>query len=113
MLTGRPAFGADTVPTTIAAILDREPDWRRLPETTPASVVGLLRRCLEKDPARRLENIADARSALDSVLEEPPFVPADGRRYSLTRFAVGAALLALIALAVMPFVIASRSRPGP
>ena len=113
MLTGRPAFGADTVPTTIAAILDREPDWRRLPETTPASVVGLLRRCLEKDPARRLENIADARSALDSVLEEPPFVPADGRRYGLTRFAVGAALLALIALAVMPFVIASRSRARP
>ena len=33
----------------MAAILEREPDWRLLPAATPASVRRLLQRCLEKD----------------------------------------------------------------
>ena len=49
-LAGRRAFAAETVSDTIAAVLGREPDWAALPETTPASIRLLLRRCLEKDP---------------------------------------------------------------
>ena len=33
MLTARPAFTGDTVSDTIAAVLEREPDWRRCPPT--------------------------------------------------------------------------------
>ena len=36
MLTGRLAFPGDTISDTIAAILQREPEWATLPETTPA-----------------------------------------------------------------------------
>ena len=54
MLTGRKAFDGETVSDTIAAILEREPDWRALPAATPTSVRHLLRRCLEKDSSRRL-----------------------------------------------------------
>src|SRR5437899_7791366 len=38
MLTGRAAFSGETVSDTIAAILDREPDWKALPNDTPATI---------------------------------------------------------------------------
>jgi eukaryotic-like serine/threonine-protein kinase len=68
MLTGRSAFGGPTVSDTIAAILEREPDWNALPRATPNAVRLLLRRCLQKDPARRLHDIADARIEIADAL---------------------------------------------
>jgi serine/threonine protein kinase len=53
MLAGRQAISGDTVSDTIVAILEREPEWKALPDTTPASVRRLLQRCLEKDPRQR------------------------------------------------------------
>ena len=47
MLTGRTAFGRTTVPDTIAAILEREPDWSLLPASTPSGIRRLLRRCID------------------------------------------------------------------
>ena len=67
MLTGRAVFTGDTLSDTITAILDREPHWKALPEHTPSSVRRLLRRCLEKDPKRRLPDIADARLEIDEA----------------------------------------------
>jgi serine/threonine protein kinase/Tol biopolymer transport system component len=62
MLTGRPVFDAgETVSDAVAAILTREPEWNRLPAQAPEPIRRLLRRCLEKDPDRRLHHIADAR----------------------------------------------------
>ena len=69
MLTGRAAFAGETLTDTLAAILEREPDWSALPGTTPASVRRLLQRCLEKDAKRRLDDIGDARVELDDALE--------------------------------------------
>ena len=69
MLTGHVAFPGETVSDTIAAILEREPDWAALPATTPPMVARLLHRGLEKDPKRRLRDIGDARAELDDVLE--------------------------------------------
>ena len=34
MLTGRAPFAGDTISDTIAAIVEREPDWSALPHTT-------------------------------------------------------------------------------
>ena len=67
MLTGRPPFTGQTIAETFAAILEREPDWKALPRVTPASIRALLKQCLEKDPARRLQNIADARSTIEEA----------------------------------------------
>jgi serine/threonine protein kinase/Tol biopolymer transport system component len=61
MLTGRSMFGGKTISDTIAAILEREPDWSALPPPTPHNARRLLRRCLEKDPKERLRDIGDAR----------------------------------------------------
>jgi eukaryotic-like serine/threonine-protein kinase len=68
MVTGRTAFAGDTVSDTIAAILDREVNWGALPQGTPSSIRRLLHRCLEKDPKRRLRDIADARLDIDEAL---------------------------------------------
>ena len=81
MLTGRLAFHGDTISDTVAAVLTRELDWRAIPPATPESVRGLLRRCLDRDPRRRLQAIGEARV----VLENPgapgsPVVPAQARR---------------------------------
>jgi Tol biopolymer transport system component len=71
MLTGRRAFAGDTVPETIAAVLEREPDWAALPDATPPTIRRLLHRCLAKDPYSRLHDIADARIELDEALAAP------------------------------------------
>ena len=67
LLTGQRAFSGESSEDTIAAVLEREPDWQALPAKTPAKVRELLRRCLQKDPGRRLQNIADARRTIEEV----------------------------------------------
>jgi len=69
MLTGRLAFAGDTVSDTIGKILEREPDWTRLPASTPSAVRRLLRRCLVKDPKQRLRDIGDVRLEIDALGE--------------------------------------------
>jgi serine/threonine-protein kinase len=71
MLSGHMAFPGDTLSDTIAAILDAEPEWDRLPADTPKSVRSLLQRCLEKDPKRRLRDIGDARIELEQIIRAP------------------------------------------
>ena len=50
MLTGRRAFRGETKVSTIAAILNREPE--PLAETTPRELERIVHRCSRKDPAR-------------------------------------------------------------
>jgi eukaryotic-like serine/threonine-protein kinase len=61
MLTGRRAFEGSTWTDTIARIAGENPDWEKLPISTPAAVRNLLKDCLEKDPERRLRDIAEVR----------------------------------------------------
>jgi len=66
MLAGGRAFPGHTA-EAVAAVLEREPVWPALPGETPAKVVDLLRRCLQKDRNRRLHDIADARIELEEA----------------------------------------------
>ena len=68
LLTGKRAFGGATVQDISAAILTRDPDWTALPPSTPPQIRRLLRRCLEKDPQRRLQHMGDARLEIDECL---------------------------------------------
>ena len=105
MLAGRHPFPAGTTLETLAAIVEREPAWDALPSTVSAHVRDVLRRCLEKDPQRRLPAIGDARRALD----EP------ARRHKLWvgwyRFAAtGFTLLAVAAVLAAVGVLISWTR---
>ncbi|HEX5031832.1 MAG TPA: protein kinase [Candidatus Eisenbacteria bacterium] len=66
-LTGQRAFEGETVSDTIARILEREPDWTRLPQATPPRLRDLLHRALEKDPKRRLRDMGEARLAIEEI----------------------------------------------
>lgn len=68
LLCGAPAFGGDTLEASRAGVLERNPDWSRLPKETPTRIVNLLRHCLQKDPHDRLHDIADARIEIDATL---------------------------------------------
>jgi serine/threonine protein kinase/tetratricopeptide (TPR) repeat protein len=61
LLSGRPVFGGSTPSDSIARVLEREPDWRALPASTPPRIRELLERCLRKDQQQRLHDVADAR----------------------------------------------------
>ena len=67
MLTGRRAFEGDDVSITLASVLKEDVRWDALPADLPAPIRRLLRRCLEKDPKRRLSAIGDARLELDEA----------------------------------------------
>jgi serine/threonine-protein kinase len=70
MLTGRRLFEGETISDTLAGVLTKEPDWERVPGKTRR----LLRRCLEKDPKRRLRDIGDAWE----LLEDAPAAKSSG-----------------------------------
>jgi serine/threonine protein kinase/Flp pilus assembly protein TadD len=91
LLLGRPAFRGASVAEMIAMVLKAEPDWRALPARTPVQVRDLLRRCLQKDTQRRLQDISEARVEIESALRAPIVaVPPERNR-------------AVASLAVLPF----------
>ena len=72
-LAGRSPFARRTLPETFMAIVGTEPDWAVLPDTTPPRLRTLLQSCLEKDPARRLAHMSEARHELQlAALEVSP-----------------------------------------
>ncbi len=68
LLSGRRLFDGETVSEMLAAVLTKDPDWSALPANTPARARRLLQRCLTRDPRNRLQDIGDARIALQEVL---------------------------------------------
>ncbi len=68
MLAGRRAFDGDDVSDVLASVLKSEPDWNALPADVPAPVRRLLRRCLEKDPRKRLRDIGEGMLQLEEAL---------------------------------------------
>jgi serine/threonine-protein kinase len=80
LLTGRQAFTGDTLSDMIVSILEREPDWQALPASTPAKIRDLLRRCLQKDPQRRLRDLGDARIEIEEALLPPATAEARTKR---------------------------------
>jgi len=64
MIAGRQAFTGETPSEVMASVMKEEPDWTVLPADLPPAIRRLLRRCLEKDPKKRLSAIGDARLEL-------------------------------------------------
>jgi serine/threonine protein kinase len=75
MLTGRVAFDRATVSDTVAAIIEREPDWSALPHGLSPTLKIYLQRCLQKNPRDRVHDVADLRLALEGAFDGP-LVPA-------------------------------------
>jgi serine/threonine-protein kinase len=73
---GKRLFDDATVSDTLAAVLRAPVEWDTLPASTPAGVRRLLRRCLDRDPKKRLRDIGEAKIALEALGTEPEPVAA-------------------------------------
>ena len=103
MVTGQRAFGGRTTSDVIAGVLEREPDWSRLPAGLPPRLQWLLQRCLAKDPRQRLQDIGDARIEIDETLRDSThatsFAVKTGRVFTRERIAWAIAGLSIAGLA--------------
>ena len=72
MLTGHRPFKGDGVTEVIAAVIMSPVELRDLPPTVPPRIRALVRRCLEKDPRRRLRDIGEARFLIEETLSGVP-----------------------------------------
>ena len=121
LVGGKPVFGGETVSDSIAAILARDVDWHALPLATPPEIIDLLRRCLQRDPNRRLRDIGDARILLDEIgaavrgvsSAPPAIVRQKDRLRRLMPAAVGALAGALLAGALTWIAIRSAAPSRP
>jgi Tol biopolymer transport system component len=112
MLAGHKAFEGASALKVIAAITHTEPPPIAALQSAHPLLDHVLRRCLDKDPERRWQNIGDVTGELRWILENP-IAPPDAATLStaprrIGRWAVAATLLALAA-ATAVFVVGVRA----
>jgi serine/threonine protein kinase/Tol biopolymer transport system component len=102
MLTGARAFDGEDTTEILGAIVKTDPDWTRLPATTPPYVSDLLRRCLQKDLKKRLPHIGVARQDFETpVIDKAP--ASVGRRPWLPLvWVMGGIAIAALAFRMLP-----------
>jgi hypothetical protein len=119
MLAGRPAFDGPTTSDVLAAIFEREPDWSLVPAATHPRLRALLKRCLVKDPKRRLRDIGDAVLDLESLESDSaagvaaPVVAHRRSRERLAWIVVAALGWALIGLGAFTVFHLREALPDP
>jgi len=111
-LTGVRPFPGETVSDQLVAILNNDPDWEKLPQATPPSIVRLLRRCMAKTPRERLHHIADARIELEEAGAEPVVLD-DAVHEAPRRWPVVALLVVALVIAIVFAVTSGRNGPPP
>ena len=94
MLTGKAAFLGEDVTSTLARVLERDPDLKALPASVSPPVRRTLELCLQKDVKKRLRDIGDVRLALAGTFATD--APAPHARSRLV-WPVAAAVVALFA----------------
>ena len=65
MLTGQRAFEGEDVSLTLASVMKSDFNVQALPSDAPSAIRMVLRRCLEKDPRRRIRDVGDVILALE------------------------------------------------
>jgi hypothetical protein len=117
MVAGRRAFGGDTAPDTMAAILKEDPpQLSATGATLPADLERVIHRCLEKRPEARFQSAADLAYSLKAIGTSPavPMATPTGEVRPIVRsgwwWKAGIAAAAAIAVAaVIAWIVL---RPG-
>jgi Tol biopolymer transport system component/predicted Ser/Thr protein kinase len=118
MLTGQRAFQGETKASTIAAILREEPKpLSQVVEGLPREVERIVKRCLRKDPAHRVQHMDDLKVALEELKEESDSgelaATARAEKKRLSRTALAAIAVATVALLAVAAVVAYILWPRP
>ncbi len=114
-LTGRRAFAGGSISEVLAAVIEREPDYSKLPASAPTFLRSLLIRCFAKDPRTRLRDVGEARLLLGGTVPTslPPTegpLAARGRRG--IRAALPWALAAVAAIGCSLTLLMQRDPPS-
>ncbi len=116
ILTGKPAFGGETVAEALAAVLSGTPDWDAIPETTPFLITRLIRRCLDRDRRERIPDAGTARIEIGDALTTPvgestavPLAPQLQLWQRAVPATIAAVALALGGLMVGSFMFSNRT----
>ena len=96
MLTGKRLHHGETTTEVLASVIKEEPQWDKV----PVQVQRLLRRCLEKDPNKRLRHIGDVMELVDDAPAATVSVPATVEPRRRRWVVVGSALACVLAAAV-------------
>jgi serine/threonine protein kinase/Tol biopolymer transport system component len=102
MLTGERLFQGEDLTETLASVVKEQPNISQ----APAQVRRLLKKCLERDPRKRLRDIGDAWDLVDDDIGGAPVPPTGGRRW------IPGSVAGVLALALATVSVAYvRSRP--
>ena len=116
MLTGRLAFGKETVPQTLAAIIEEPEPISKLNDEAPDQLLAVVEHCLKKEPERRYDETKELAAELESVPDTTSLSRRTRRRVlwmaaaALSAFVVSA--LGLNVLGLRDWV-SSRLTPAP
>ena len=116
MLTAERLFTGETVSHVLAAVLRAEAGWDALAEHAPAPIRRVLRRCLERNPQRRLRDIGEARFVIEEVLSVPSTADVAGAApmaLQLWQRPVPAFLGALVLIVATGFAVWNLTRLDP
>lgn len=102
MLTGQRLHRGDTTTDVLASVIKEEPQWDKV----PAQLQKLLKRCLEKDPQKRLRHIGDVMVLVDDASTTKVSPPSAGAKW---RWIAGVAAIVVIAAAAAVWFL----RPAP
>jgi hypothetical protein len=108
MLTARRAFSGATTADTIEAVTRGEPPWSELPSSTPRELRALVRRCLEKEAHRRIEDFGCIRTELQALIK----AVADSSRFRSGAVSVAVGAAALLVLGFVAYALSARP-PDP
>src|SRR5262245_9544783 len=116
MLTGHRPFAGDEVSDVLASVLAREPQLTAIPDSVPAIVRQVLKACLQKDPKKRIHDIADVRLAMSGAFEtardaQAPVVIPQRSKWTIPAAAAAVLLVGAIAAAAVWMLKPVDSRP--
>src|SRR5262249_26654364 len=115
------AFAGEDVSHTLAAVIMKEPEWNALPATTPDTIQGLVRRCLNKDPRLRFRAFGDPTNPItEPLLDGLGGVAQTGEETSCARawttreyVAWAAAAVAIVAALLLALAYYRHELPQP
>ena len=115
LLTGKKTFDGKTITETLAKILEGEPNWAALPDTTPVRIKELLQDCLQKEVHNRVHDVSQLRIQIKKALEEPTesptvasAVPPGGQRWAIT---AGTVVLTAVIVGLAAWLLVQPSTP--
>ena len=111
MLTGHRPFAGDEVSDVLASVLAREPQLAAIPDSVPAIVRQVLKACLQKDPKKRVHDMADVRLAMGGAFETVRDAEAPVAIPQRSKWTIPAAAAALVLIGAVAAATAWMLKP--